>query len=441
MEVLIFLLLIAAVIWAVRRSRKPKPTQPGVAPSQPASKEASRTVAPVPRTETTNARPAGAGMRFAEPGRTGSLFSYGGPSRGRGYVHDGPFAVIDVETTGFSPGKGDRIIELAIARVDRNGRVEDEYATLLNPEGRDTGAVFVHGINNDAVRQAPLFSDVIGDVLARLEGTVVVAHNAVFEERFLAAELERAGIATPYFPALCSLWLGQQTFDTPNHKLGTLAQHAGIPLHDAHAALGDVRATAALLPLMLDRFGSGLEFGHGPASGLSNPYRLGAVSPVTRAVSMRKGSDGWMASLMSRLPMSTEDVSDATAAAYLEAVASALEDGKIVGEEAKMLARIAGNGGMGAAQVRGLNERFLEMMREAALADHILTSTELADLNRAALALSSPDYFDDLAATASEAKSAGTQLTPGLTNPTRAPRKCGHCRTPGHYRSNCPDLN
>lgn len=238
MEVLIFLLLIAAIIWAVRRSKMRKPTRPGVTSSQPAPTEAFRTVAPQPRTEATSVRPAGAGMRFAEPGRTGSLFSYGGPSSGRGYVHDGPFAVIDVETTGFSPGKGDRVIELAIARVDRNGRVEDEYATLLNPEGRDTGAVFVHGISNDAVCNAPLFSDVIGDVLARLEGTVIVAHNAVFEERFLAAELQRAGIATPFLPALCSLWLGQQTFDTPNHKLGTLAQHAGIPLHDAHAALG-----------------------------------------------------------------------------------------------------------------------------------------------------------------------------------------------------------
>jgi DNA polymerase III epsilon subunit-like protein len=81
---------------------------------------------------------------------------------------------------GFSPGKGDRIIELAIARVDRNGRIEDEYATLLNPEGRDTGAVFVHGISNEAVRNAPLFSDVLADVLSRLDGAVIVAHNAVF---------------------------------------------------------------------------------------------------------------------------------------------------------------------------------------------------------------------------------------------------------------------
>lgn len=247
-----------------------------------------------PRTVQEPAPAQRATMRFAEPGHVGEPFRYGGPSSGKCYIHDGSFAVIDVETTGFSPGKGDRVIELAIARVDRNGRIEDEYATLLNPEGRDTGAVFVHGISNEAVRNAPLFSDVVTDVLACLDGAVIVAHNAVFEERFIAAEFARAGVTTPPLPALGSLWLGRQTFDTPNHKLVTLAQHAGISLVDAHAALGDVRATAALLPLMLDRYRPAIGFGHDPARGLFDPYRLGVVSPRTRAASLKKGAGGWM---------------------------------------------------------------------------------------------------------------------------------------------------
>ena len=79
-----------------------------------------------------------------------------------------------------------------------------------------------------------------------------------------------------------------------------------------------------------------------------------------------------MYSLMSRLFISAGDVSDAAAAEYLEALAVASEDGKIVGDEAKALAQVAGRGGMGADQVRGLNERFLEVMREAAFADQVL---------------------------------------------------------------------
>lgn len=443
-EVTFVLLVLAVAFWWVARRRKPK--KPNASPPNskaapvPAAERSPATFTS-PRPVEADAVPVRRGMRFAEPGGVGELFSYGGPGSGRGYVHDGPFAVIDVETTGFSPGRGDRVIELAIARVDRNGRIEDEYATLLNPEGRDTGAVFVHGISNDAVRGAPLFGDVAADILARLDGAVIVAHNAVFEERFLAAELARIGLETPPLPALCSLWLGQQTFDTPNHKLGTLAEHAGIPLVDAHAALGDVRATAALLPRMLERYRPAIEFGHDPARGLFDPFRLGAVPPMTRASSLRKGADGWMSSLLSRLPISTSDVADAAATEYLDVLTLALADGKIVGDEAKALSKAAGRGGMGAEQVRGLNERFLEMMREAAFSDQILTVEELAILKRTATILAAPGYFDDLApTTASVPIGLAPSVNTALSDGPRV-RKCGHCRTPGHYRSKCPDLN
>jgi DNA polymerase III epsilon subunit-like protein len=146
------------------------------------------------------------------------------------------------ETTGLSPRQGDRIVEVAVARVHAEGQIEDEFATLINPEGRDVGATFIHGITNEQVRRAPTFADVFPELLARMNGAVVVAHNATFEEAFLASELKRAGIAVTPIPALCTLWLGRQTFTTPNFKLGTLARAGGVPLVDKHAALGDVRA-------------------------------------------------------------------------------------------------------------------------------------------------------------------------------------------------------
>ena len=43
----------------------------------------------------------------------------------------------------------------------------DEFATLINP-GRDTGPVFIHGISNDAVRNAPTFAEIVSELLARL---------------------------------------------------------------------------------------------------------------------------------------------------------------------------------------------------------------------------------------------------------------------------------
>ena len=81
------------------------------------------------------------------------------------------FAVVDIETTGFSPLVGDRIIELGIVRVDGDGSTVDEYVTLVNPL-RDIGPTHVHGITQEDVEHAPLFTEVVGDVLARLAGVI-----------------------------------------------------------------------------------------------------------------------------------------------------------------------------------------------------------------------------------------------------------------------------
>lgn len=451
MDVLLGLILVALVAWAaiayVRRHRRgadaqtrprhaPRPEKPA-AGSQPVARSRERSAE----------SPAPERMPFARPGMSGPLFSYGGA--GRGTALDGPYAMVDVETTGFSPQQGHRVIEIAIARADASGRIEDEYATLVNPQGRDVGATVVHGITNDAVRDAPRFADIAGEILARLDGAVVVAHNAVFEERFLHAEFARAGIHVPQIPALCTLWLGQRTFTTPNHKLHTLCQHAGVPLPDAHAALGDTRAVARLLPTMLDRYAGPLTYHTGPPALPGLP--VGVAAPRTRAVRLRKGADGWMASLMSRLPMSAAEATTAEADMYLSQLSAALEDGKLVGTEAQELARLAGSAGLGAAQVAALNERFLESMREAALDDHVVTAGEFRELRNAAAVLGVPDYFDDLqpASAAPPSEGAASTATAGVPPAEPAPagaqrtkqrRRCGHCRQPGHYRTTCPEL-
>lgn len=379
--------------------------------------------------------------RFATPGRHGPLFGYADHlHRKRSLaVHDGPFAVIDVETTGFSPHTGDRIIEIAIARVDRHGRVEDEFATLIDPDGRDTGAVFVHGISNDAVRGAPRFADIAADIVARMDGCVLVAHNASFEERFLDAEFARAGLSTGPMPALCTLWLAQETMPTPNHKLATLARHVGISMPDAHAALGDVRAVVALLPHLLGRTTGPIGYPCPPMSARAvRTSTPGRVALRTRAVGLRRGTDGWMSSILARLPMSAGDVGDAGAERYLSLLADVLSDGRIVGDEACALADLAGRAGLGSVQVVALNQRFLESMREAAFEDDTLTTKELTGLHTAATALGVPEYFDDLVSDDDPAGVHGLHAAPVAQAPRQ--RRCGHCQTPGHYRSTCPDL-
>jgi DNA polymerase-3 subunit epsilon len=166
-------------------------------------------------------------------------------------VADLEFAVVDLETTGFSPGRGDRIVEIGVVRVAGDGRVLREWTTLIDP-GRAVGATRVHRITAADVRGAPRFADIAGELAALFAGAVVVAHNASFEQRFLEAEFAAAGVALPAVPALCTMRLARETaLPLDDHKLGTCCAHFGLEFRDAHAALADARVTARLLPLLL----------------------------------------------------------------------------------------------------------------------------------------------------------------------------------------------
>ena len=88
-----------------------------------------------------------------------------------------------------------------------------------------------------------------------IQGSIVVAHNARFEENFLAFELNEAGHDLDLIPALDTLWLARNTIDLPNYKLATVVNGFNGRIVDAHTALGDVIAVSKILPEMLSRIG------------------------------------------------------------------------------------------------------------------------------------------------------------------------------------------
>lgn len=108
----------------------------------------------------------------------------------------GVFSVLDTETTGLFPGGHDRIAEIAIVRMNRDGEVLDRWETLVNPQ-RDLGKQSLHGIRSCDLLGAPTFSDLAAELAWRLSGTVLVAHNLSFDARFLDAEFRRAGMPVP----------------------------------------------------------------------------------------------------------------------------------------------------------------------------------------------------------------------------------------------------
>ncbi|MBV1850775.1 exonuclease domain-containing protein [Catellatospora tritici] len=352
-------------------------------------------------------------------GQAPALFGYG-TTDPDGHRLPSTYVVIDLETTGLADD--DRIVEIAMARVE-DGVVVDEWATLIDP-GRDPGPTYLHHISADMVLGAPTFAQMAPEILARLDGAVVVAHHAPFEERFLAYEFARAGVATPVIPALCTLRLARAVLACPNYKLSTCCEISGITLYDAHTALGDVRATAMLLPRLLAQ---SPEITYPVPAAVLPRQRTGAT-PRTRVTNLRKGTGGWMRSLLTKLPYSMADHDPVGAQPYLDALADALIDGRLTGRKTRHLGRLAGRAGMGASQVAALHRRFLDGLRDAAMAQPSLSADEQRQLVAVARLLDLPDYFADLVTVpvqAGAARATGPRVWCSPAVPAQVRRRIG----------------
>lgn len=163
-----------------------------------------------------------------------------------------PFVFVDTETTGLSPRFGDRMVEIALARF-RDEVMENFYTTLLNPERSiSPGAARIHGITNSVVAGAPRFRDVVHEVCAELEGTVIVGHNARFDMGFISNELRLARVAVPDNPAVDTVLLLRRYFSFPSNSLQRVADNLGIDREASHRALADVLTTRKVFEFIIE---------------------------------------------------------------------------------------------------------------------------------------------------------------------------------------------
>jgi DNA polymerase-3 subunit epsilon len=161
--------------------------------------------------------------------------------------------VLDFETTGLSPDKGDRAIEIGAVRIE-NGVITARFQALMNPGQRISRFIEDYtGITNEMLTDAPAVGEVMRQFADFIGGYNLVAHNASFDQRFLDAELARISRAyTGQFA--CSMLAARRIYQTaPDHQLGTLVKHANLPVEGAfHRALFDSQMTAQLWLAMLD---------------------------------------------------------------------------------------------------------------------------------------------------------------------------------------------
>lgn len=159
-------------------------------------------------------------------------------------LDEAELAFVDLEMTGLDAAK-DHVIEIYVERV-RGGAVVARFHSLVRPEGLDpekaVGNVHVHGIDAQALAEAPTFAAIVDDVVKILDGAVLVAHGASWDVAFLHAELARCGRSTRITHWLDTLSLSRRTFALPSHALSALRTHFGLDASRAHRADADVEA-------------------------------------------------------------------------------------------------------------------------------------------------------------------------------------------------------
>jgi ATP-dependent DNA helicase DinG len=155
---------------------------------------------------------------------------------------------LDIETTGLDP-QTDVIIEIGACRFSGH-RIEDEFATLVNPARHIPEFITgLTGISDEMVRQAPQLREVLDELAAFIGDLPILGHNIQFDLAFfrkyklfeLNEHIDTFDLASILMPS------------ASRYNLGSLVQQLGIALPANHRALDDARATQAVYQRLFAR--------------------------------------------------------------------------------------------------------------------------------------------------------------------------------------------
>ena len=163
------------------------------------------------------------------------------------------YTVFDTETTGLEPSAGDEIIQIGATRIV-NGRLlrGESIDQLIDPRRplRPEG-IPIHGITEEMVAGQPTIGQVLPTFHAFSEDTVLVAHNAAFDMRFLQLKEASTGICFRQ-PVLDTLLLSAVIHpNQESHKLEAICERLGVNVIGRHTALGDAIVTGEVFLKMI----------------------------------------------------------------------------------------------------------------------------------------------------------------------------------------------
>ena len=203
--------------------------------------------------------------------------------------------VLDTETTGLEVSQGHKIIEIGCVELINRRLTGRHYHQYINP-GRDIdqGAIEVHGITNQFVKDKPSFGQVAAEFIDFIDGAELVIHNAPFDVGFLNYELGEykasLGKINDYSSVVDTLVMARQKHPGQRNSLDALCQRYYVDnsQRELHGALLDAEILADVYLLMtggqtnLLLSADGTE--EGGVSELSGPRRIEASRPALKVI-------------------------------------------------------------------------------------------------------------------------------------------------------------
>jgi len=162
---------------------------------------------------------------------------------------------LDTETTGLSPKKGHRIVEIGAIEIDESGNAINTFHHYINP-GRHipSEVVRVHGIDDEAVKGKPYFADIAKDFLNFVEGATLIIHNAPFDTGFLKHELSLCKLAgIENLTVIDTLKIARKKFKGEKNNLDALCHRYDVHCEhrQLHGALLDAKLLAEVYVAMI----------------------------------------------------------------------------------------------------------------------------------------------------------------------------------------------
>ncbi|MCT4614074.1 MAG: exonuclease domain-containing protein [Marinifilaceae bacterium] len=292
------------------------------------------------------------------------------------------YSIIHIETTGISPKHGDEIIEIAIHQVNFSGEILDSYSSLVNINA-DYLSNDIHGISIKMLKKAPKFSEIIPDILFRLNNSTLIAHNWDYVKLFLESVLSEFELN---LHGICTLELNRRVSENDYFtSLNQICSYYDIEEYDEYSSLNEAKQTAKLFSILKNLYlqqNSTESF----LKKYCKPIEIKNCPPANNIFKHREDlaeiegiQNSKFYNMLNRL--ATKPSLSIPIRQYLHVLDKALADRILTESEVDSLVDFAEYYKLSKKQVIDIHFEYLRRLIRIYLLDQILSNTELEDLN------------------------------------------------------------